>query len=361
MKLRSLVIAVAVLAILSFAAYRGNRPAPVPAADPRVGTPVLGPDTVAKASGLVVSDQGKRVELTRGSDGAWRVTSYYDLPADFDKMSHFVQDLNEAKVERFVTGNPERLARLEFKDSAVILNDSAGKPFWKLTIGKAPDSGNGRFLRFGDEPKAFFSGLHVWLDTDPKSWADAKIPTAQADDVARVEIPFDDGKTVVASRAKKDGPWTAGAPTGQKLVADKVAALVTTLTSLRFSDTVDPKDAGAAEAARHLRTFRLTTFDGKTVMVALGRKPEEKKLKPPAPPTKEEAAAKPAATKAEIKPILPEFDTIPAGPVFAVVSSSDPHAAVNDLMKRRAFQLDDYTSTGLPQKPEELFEPAKAK
>ena len=48
-------------------------------------------------------------------------------------------------------------------------------------------------------------------------------------------------------------------------------------------------------------------------------------------------------------------------PVFAVVSSSDPHAAINELMKRRAFEVDDYTFTKLPQKPAELFEAAKKK
>jgi len=47
--------------------------------------------------------------------------------------------------------------------------------------------------------------------------------------------------------------------------------------------------------------------------------------------------------------------------VFVVVSNSDAHAAINDLMKRRAFQIDDYTFTKLPQKEDELFEPEKAK
>jgi len=44
-----------------------------------------------------------------------------------------------------------------------------------------------------------------------------------------------------------------------------------------------------------------------------------------------------------------------------VVSSSDPKAQVNDLMKRRSFKVDDYTLTGLPQKADEFFEPEKAK
>ena len=370
MKLRTLAISVALLAILSVIAYIGNRPGPAPAADPRVGKPLLGPETAALASGLVVSDQGKKVSLARNADGSWRDVDYFDLPADFEKIARFVQDLNEAKVDRFVTDNPDRLSHLEFKDSWVALDDPSGKEIWKLTLGKTADKGNGRFIRFGGESKAYFSTLHVWLDTDAKGWADARLVTLKPDEVAKIEIPFEGGAAVVAVRSKKDAPWTAeNAPAGQKLAEDKVLSLLTSLTSLRFTDTVDTKDPSAAEAERHLRTFKLTTFGGKTVTVALGRKPEEKRPKPAAAPAKAEPApaAKPAAetkaadVKVEAKPAAPEFETIPAGPVFAVVSSSDPHAAIDDLMKRRAFQVDEYTFTGLPQKADELFEPAKGK
>jgi hypothetical protein len=51
-------------------------------------------------------------------------------------------------------------------------------------------------------------------------------------------------------------------------------------------------------------------------------------------------------------------ETVPAGPVFVVVSSSNASAPVNALMRLRAFQVDEYTFTSLPQKPGELFEPA---
>jgi hypothetical protein len=181
------------------------------------------------------------------------------------------------------------------------------------------------------------------------------------DEVSRVEIPFDSGTTVVASRAKKEDPWSAAA-TGPKIIPDKVNALVTSLTSLRFSDTVDPKDPGVAEAAAHLRTFVLTTFDGRTITVALGRKPEEKKLKPPVADAKEVAPLGNGADgKPEVKAITPEFDTVAAGPVFAVVASSDAKAPINELMRRRAFQVDEYALTGLPQKPDELLEAGKAK
>jgi|CZKI01.1.fsa_nt_gi hypothetical protein len=362
MKLRTLAITIAVLAILSVAAFLKDRPQPAPSDDSRVGKALLDPDTASRAFGLAIADQGKKVELARNPDGSWRVSSYFDMPADFEKISRLVHDLNEAKVERFVTSNPERLAHLEFKDSSIALRDQAGKEIWSLVLGKTSEMGNGRFIRFGVGPKAFFSNLHVWLDTDAKGWANAQLVGAKPDEISRVEIPFDGGTQVVASRAKKDAPWAAeGVPAGQKLIADQVSSVLASLTSLRFTDTVDPKDAAAADAAAHMRTFKLATFDGRTLTIALGRKPEEKKLKPPVPDAKQEAAppGKAPDVKPEAKPAAPEFETIPAGPVFAVVSSSDAHAPINDLMKRRAFQVDDYTFTRLPQKPEELLEAEK--
>ncbi|MGA2691486.1 MAG: DUF4340 domain-containing protein, partial [Opitutaceae bacterium] len=147
MKLRNLVITVALLAALSVVAYVKNRPESAASADPRVGKALLDPETAAKAAGLVVADQGKTVELKLGADGSWRVASYYDMPADFEKIARFVQDLNESKVERFVTSNPERLGLLEFKDSRIELKDAQGKDIWEVTLGKTPESGNGRFIR----------------------------------------------------------------------------------------------------------------------------------------------------------------------------------------------------------------------
>jgi hypothetical protein len=363
MKLRTIVVIVALLAGLSVVAYIKNRPEPEPPADPRVGQPLLDSDTALRASGLAISDQGKKVELARSADGSWRVTSYFDLPADFEKVARLVQDLHESKVERFVTANPERMQHLEFKDSVISLNDSSGKEIWAVTLGKTPDSGNGRFIRFDHEPKAYFSGTHVWLDTDAKGWANAQLLSVKSDDIAKVEIPFDSGAPIILSRDKKDAAWSVqGGPPGQKLIPDKVSSLLTTLTTLRFSDTTDPKDPAAVDAGTHMRTYRLTTFGGQTLAMALGRRPEEKKLKPPVADKGALAAlTEPADTKAEPKSLTPEYDVTPAGPVFVVISSSDAKAPVNELMGKRAFEVDEYAFTSLPQKPDDLFEAAKAK
>jgi len=361
MKIRTLVITVAVLVVLSVLAYLGNRPEAAPSSDPRVGKPLLDADTATKAARIVVSEKGKSVELDRGADGTWRVASYYGLPADFEKIAHLVQDLNEAKLDRFVTSSADRLAHMEFGDSSIALGDSSGKQIWSVSFGKAADSGNGKFVRFGTENASFFSSLHVWLDTDPKSWADTRLVTAKTDDVASVEIGFEGEAPVLASRATKNAAWMAQAPAGSGLSQEKISSVVSSLTALRFSDTVPVDDPSVAQAAGHTRSFKLTTFDGKTLSIAFSRKPEERKPKvaPSPTPTPAVADAKTDA-KTEAKPAEPEFDTIPAGAVFIRVTSSDAHAPVNEAMKQRAFQIDDFTFTSLPQKAGDLFKVPKA-
>jgi len=376
MKLRTLALTIAILAVLSVAVFIARRPAPPPSADARLGQPLADRAAIEKAAKLRLADKGKTATLVRQPDGTWRVSDYFDLPADFSKLSTFIGSLTDAKLQRLVTSNPERLARLEFKDTRIDLLDSADKELWSVTLGKNAETGGGRYVRFGTEQKAFLASLNAFLDAEPKNWADAQILNLKPEDIAKIEIPFADGGPITVSRAKKEDPWTADkTPSGQKVKADKITTLLGSVGSVRFSDTNDPAEANPVAAKASARTFKLTTFDGKTYTVALGRKPEEKKLKPPAPTTdgktgpaalgsvadlaKNDASSKSAEEKKpeETKPLAPEYETIPAGPVFAFIAGSDTAAPVNALMQKRAFQISDYTFTGLPQKSDELFEP----
>lgn len=367
MKLKTLIVTVVILAALSAVVYFVNRPEAPASADPRVGQPIVDRGTVEKAAHVKIADQGKTVVLAKQADGAWHVASYYDLPADFQKLSRFVDDLTSAKIDRLVTSNPDKIARLEFKDTQIALLDSADKPVWSLTLGKTFESG-GRFVRFGDEPKAYLSGISLWLDTDAKNWADSTLVSLKNDDVAKVEVAFPDEPAVTVSRAKKEDAFAAAnPPAGQKLKTDKITSLLGSLTSLRFSDTSDPTDEKAVTAKAHGRTIKLTTFDGKTLTITLGRKPEEKIIKPPAltdgksgpatalgSPTQQK---KPDET-GPAKIAEPLTETVPAGPVYAFISSSDTSSPINALMQKRAFQVYESTFTTLPQKTAELFEPA---
>lgn len=371
MKLRTLVITIAVLAALSVAAFFATRTEAPPAADTRVGQTLVDRSIAEKAAKLRLSDQGRTVNLTRQSDGTWKVTSYYDFPADFTKLSTFISSLTDAKLDRLVTSSPDRIARLEFAETKITLLDASDKELWTVTLGKTSETG-GRYVRFGTEQKAFLTNLNAFLDSESKNWANSELLTLKADDIAKVEIPFPDGPVTV-TRAKKEDPWVADkTPAGNKLIADKVSSLLGTLGSIRFSDTSEQTDANAVAAKANERRFKLETFDKKVYQVALGRKPEEKKLKaaadgkagPASLGSASDLSKKDAAPKSEdgkpadaAKPPTPEFETIPAGPVYANISNSDASAPVNTLMQKRAFQIADYTFTSLPQKAADLFEP----
>jgi Domain of unknown function (DUF4340) len=359
MKLKPLVLSVILLAVLSGIAFWANRPSPAAAADPRAGQPLADPAAIAQAAQVRLTDDGKTVLLTRQPDGTWRVPGYFGMTADFSKLSSFVSDLTAAKIQRLVTVNPDRISRLEFKDTKIELLAADGHVLWSVLLGKSADAG-GRFVRFGDESKAYLATLNSTIETDPKAWADTTLFTLQPDDVAQIEVPFENGSLVLFSRKTKDAPWTSTpAPAGQKVSADKISALLTSLGGLHFSDSSDPADPQVKVAQAHERTFKLTTFAGTTFHIALGRKPEEKKPKPPADAAVK-TEPKAAADAATTPPPEPAADTIPAGPVYAFIVGSDAQAPVNALMRQRAFQIDEYVFSSLPQKAEELFEPAAA-
>ena len=369
MKLKHLALLVVVLAALSVATYFATRTAPPPSADTRVGQPLIAPALVEKTAQLKISDQGKSVILAKRGEGNWTVPAYYDFPADFQKLSGFVSDLTSAKIDQFVTSSPQRLSHLDFKDTQIAFLGSDNKVLDSITLGKNADAG-GRFVRYGDESKAYRTNLNAWIDADPKSWANAALtPDLKADEIAKVEINFPGEPALVVTRAKKGDPFTAGnIPTHQHIAVEKISSLITSLTGLRFTDTTDLADANANAAKNNQRSVILTTFGGQSVTIGLGRKPEQKIIK--APSAKPDGKSGPAALgkvtaastdkneQGPAKALAPETETIPAGPVFAFVVSSDEHAAINKMMTKRAFQVYDYGFTQLPQKTADLLEAA---
>lgn len=371
MKLKQLVVIVALLAGLSTVVFLVRRPAPPLSADARLDKPILDAATAGKVAEIKISDAGKTLIVKRDANGTWHVPAYYEFPADFQKIARFVGELTEAKLTRLVTTSPDRIARLEFKDTQITLLDATAKELWTATLGKSADTGSGRFLRFGVEPKAYLASLSTYLDLEPKNWANPELLALKPDDIAKIEIPFAEGGPLTFTRAKKGDAWTAApTPAGQKLKADALTSTLNALTGLRFSETSDLADANVLAAKAHERLFKIETFDKKILKIALGRKPEEKKIKPPVADAKAALAA--LGTSADlaksetsgqpaepVKPVAPEFETIPAGPVFVTITHGDgPAAPINALMAKRAFQIAEYTFTSLPTKAADLFEAA---
>jgi hypothetical protein len=368
MNLRPLIISVSVLVALSAVVWYLRRPAPPASADPRVGQNIVAADVVSQAAEVRISDQGKTVTVKREAENRWVVPEYHSFPADFTKLSRLTTDLADAKLQRVVTSRPERIERLEFKGGSIALLDASGKSLWSVSLGRTAEAG-GRYVKFGDEQKAYLANLNAWIDVEPKSWVDTTLLSLKPEEVARVEIGFVEKGVppVVVSRAKKEDAFAAEkAPDGRKLKVETVNSLLSSVGALRFSETTPTDDPQVQAAREHARAIKLTTFDGTAYTVVLGRKPEEKKPKEkpvaaaePAAPEKAAAPEAPKeATADQPKPAEPEFETVPAGPVFAFITSSAKDARINEMMSKRAFQVSEWTVNGLPAKTDDLFEPA---
>jgi len=348
MNVRKLSLTVAGLGLLCLLAWFLQRPAPPVSADPRIGQPLLAAALAESAAEVRLTDQGRTVTLKRDAAGTWSVTSYHDFPADFAKLTGLIAALTDAKLQRLVTARADRLARLGFNDSSVTLLDAAGRELWQVAIGKAADGG-GRFVRLGSEQKGFLAPLNLWLDAEAKNWADATLLDLKPEAVSKIVVGFAESAApaITISRDKSDAAWTAAAPEGKQLKVERVTSLLSSLGNLRFTETFAPDDPQVTTALAHSRTVTLTTFAGRTYTITLGRKPEEKKPKTAAPAEGAKTDQADPGSAAD-KPKDPEFETIPAGPVIVKISDSEPTSPLNARMAKRAFQISEWTFTGLP-------------
>jgi hypothetical protein len=364
MKLKTLLIVILALAALAGGASFLNRSdRTVASSDGRVSQPLVAPALVDRATRIDLSENGQTVRLRQSTPGAWVVESYHDLPADFTKLSTLVNSLTSAKVERLVTQNPDRIARLEFKDTRIAFSDTDGKSLVALTLGKNAEGG-GRFVKFDDTPKAYLSRVSVWLDATARNWADTALLTFSDDDIASVTLTFASGEPLTLTRADKTAPFTAATtPAGQQVKASAVTTLLGNFSSLRYTDTSAPDASEATGARAHARTLTIKTFAGKTHTVVIGRQPERAVVKPDA--TKTDPAGPVGLVAEATKPeksgpaavVGTLTDKVPAGPVFAFITDSDASAPINALMTKRAFQVGEATLTSLPAHPSDLFEP----
>jgi hypothetical protein len=348
MRLRPLLLTLAVLVPATGAVWWLQRPAPpAQSADARLGQRVADPASLTSATRLRLKALGKTAELTRTTDGRWTIAASDTaptLPADASRLTRLAADLVSPKIERLVTENPSRIATLELDATEVTFLDAAGKSLLELDLGKTADGG-GRFIRYGTEAKAYLARLNASLDADPANWRDTALVSLKSDDVASLAFAFPGAAPVVISRPDAKTGWTSPAtPAGQQVKTATVTTQLTNLTGLRYtqvSPTLDP----AVIAARVLtRDVTLTTFDGRSVKLALGRAPEAPK------------PAKPATPPAEGSSPPPE-PPAPPRPVYAEVTDSKPDAILSAAAKTHAFEIGEWIHTGLPATPADLFEP----
>lgn len=354
MKVKSLALAVGALGVVTAAVWFLNRDSDAgPAVDARIGQPLLDSATVAKTAEFFLRSAGNEVTLT-GVDPtglkAGVVKEYHGMPADYAKFARFIEDLtkSESKISRMIGSTPERLEKYGFAGDRVELRDKDGKAFWTLHLGTSPEKG-GKFVKFGDETKAYLSGFSGWIDNTAKNWADAVLVQAKPEDVVGIEVQFpENGGKLSVNRVDGKGVWKCpDLLDGETLKDSEVTSLAGKLAGLRFMDTKDPVTLESITARANARTFKVTLLDGRVFTITASQPPA-----PPAPPAPE------APADGSTPPPPPPAPAAPPADVW--VQSSRAEDTINDVMTHRGFTVAEWTFNGLPAKRDALVNAAPA-
>lgn len=209
------------------------------------------------------------------SDSGWKIESLYGYPADVAKIRENLMKLQELKVGQVAYGR-----KME-KPTSIGLLDSAGKTLATLEMGETHVSRpkgqaaqfggggypNGRYVKFGDKTVLVKETLDAF-DGDPKKWADTRIASVNASDVASVSYAAG-GETV--KLARKDSTWTLeGLGPKEELDTSKTYSLDSALSYLDFTGVADPKlsekDLGFATGCVYTATLK----NGQTYVAKVG-------------------------------------------------------------------------------------------
>jgi hypothetical protein len=345
MKLRPLLLTLAVLAPATALVWWLGRPAPATStADPRVGQRLADPAALASATRVTVRSGGKTVELARAEGERWTLLGDPVLPADASRLTRLTSELLKPRIERVVSSSPTRLATFDLEGTGLAYTDASGGPVLDLDLGKTLEGGT-RILRFGGEPLAYAARIDAWIDAEPASWRDtALVAGLQPADVASVRIGFSDTPVpVVVSRTGADQRWTSpSTPAGQQVKATLLTSQLGNLTNLRYTGVAPRLDPGVVAARIFPREIGLTTFSGRTLTLSFGRAPETPTPPAPEPKAGEEAPAPPPPAP---RPVYLEFKDSIANPTLEAAS------------RTHVFEVAESIFSGLPAKPDDLFEP----
>lgn len=333
MKLKTLALTVAALAVLSLITWFVRRPPAPPAPDPRVGQNLLDPAVISRAAEVTLENEGESLTLVKQAESQWIVPQYYDLPADFYRLSRLIAAFRESTIEKLVTSSPQRIDRLSFGNRRIALRDSAGTEIWSIEPGGDAESG-GTFIRYPGESKAYLANFTLYFDTDPLNWVDKQLIDVSPDTIAGIEIAFPDegSRTVSFTRPAASQPFVSA--DGRTPDANKLSNIVNLYTAISFNGTSDLMDPAYLSARAYSRTLKLTRFDGTTLTLVYSQEPE------------------PETDEPEPNVVL----TLPSSPpVYIQITDSAADATVNSLMSRRAFQTTQTGYNNLPATSAELF------
>lgn len=348
MNIKNLYISAGILAVLAIITSFLNRSNNAPLLDERVGSSIVDAASLRDTAKIIVNSDGTEITLVNDPDQKiWILEEKHSLPTSYTRISQLARNVSDAKLQRLVSENPERIATLGFDGGdSVRFVDKMGNDIVAFDLGKETDNGR-QFLRYKGEKKAFLVNTTFYIDSSLDSWLEKKLVSFEANEVTGITAILQNGDKLTVTRDNADTDWNTENSLPEKKILNQssIGQIASRFAGLSFTATADKDDPNVIAAREHSHTFEIRLRDGKSYQYMIGRQPEVKIERE----VEKEGDNGEKSTETEEEVITPE------GPVYFFVSSSDENDPVNEYMKRSGFEVSAYQFTSLPNSLDALL------
>ena len=351
MNIKNLYYSAGILAVLAIATSLFKKSDSAPLLDDRVGTAIVDSAALRDTAKIVVEMEDQTLSfVNQGESNLWVLEERFNLPVGYDRISQLAQNVSDAKLQRLVSENPDRIATLGFETGDRIrFVDKVGNDIVAFQLGKETENGR-QFMRYEGEDKAFLVDTTFFINSSLDSWLEKKLVDFEADDVTAIEASLQNGDQISFTRENADSDWETddALPEGKILNQSSIGQIASRLSGLTFTATAETDDENVVAAKERSHQFTLKLSDGDSYKYSIGRQPEVKIEKE----VEKEGENGETTTEMEEEVITPE------GPVYYFITSSDNEDPVNAYMDRAAFEASSYQFTSLPDTLEKLLSDA---
>jgi hypothetical protein len=273
MKLRELLIASVILAILAGALYWSNHHSSdadsVVKASPEAPPQILSLNRMDIAKLAIHRKDEPTLELSRSASGVWEITSPKALAADQESVSSVVSTVSSLMAERLLDAKATNLAKYglaapPLEVDVTLKNNQTDK----VLLGDQTPSGNGYYAMVAGDPRLFTVASYnkSSLDKTAGDLRDKRLITTDFDKVSQIELITQkpDKKSDIALARNKDA-WQILKPGPFRAESSQVDELVRSLKDAKMEtggSSDEAKDAAAFKSAAPFATAKITGASG---------------------------------------------------------------------------------------------------
>jgi hypothetical protein len=266
MKLRGLIVAIAVLAGLTGVLYWSNhqKPAETSSADAPPKILSLKQDDVSKID--LKKKGGDELVLAKDGAGKWQITAPKPLAVEQSAVSPMLSSLSTLTSERLVEEKASDLVPYGLSDPALTATiTEKNNQTQKLLLGDQTPAGNAVYAKLENDPRVFIIASYnkSSIDKTSNDLRDKRLLTVDADKISKVELIA--RKDDIEFGRNKDS-WQIVKPKPLRADGGQVEELLRTLTDARMDLSGTDQDAGKIAStfasATPVATAKVTSESG---------------------------------------------------------------------------------------------------